>query len=124
MAGRRDALMAAAELSLAMRDAAREVDGAVVTVGDARITDPASNVVPGHVSLSVDARAPTEATLAALVQELSRAAEATAARTRGQAGSALAQRPRRNVLEYQQRHPARRCRGRCGGGGDGLGRGA
>ena len=81
MAGRRDAFMAAAELSLGMRDAAREIDGAVVTVGDVRITDAAVNVVPGHVGLSVDARAPTAATLAALVQELHRTVEATAVST-------------------------------------------
>ncbi len=81
MAGRRDAFMAAAELSLAMREAAREIDGAVVTVGDARISDPATNVIPGHVSLSVDARAPTGAALAALIQALARAAEDTAGST-------------------------------------------
>ena len=65
-----------------MRDAAREIDGAVITIGDARIAHPAVNVIPGHVSLSVDARAPTQATLTALVQALGRAAEGTAGSTR------------------------------------------
>ena len=51
MAGRRDAFLAAAELAIALRDAALAISGAVVTTGDVRIARPAANVVPGRVEL-------------------------------------------------------------------------
>ena len=65
MEGRRDALLAAAELALALRERAARIDGAVVTVGRLTIADAAANVIPGQVTISIDARCPTAAGLAA-----------------------------------------------------------
>jgi allantoate deiminase len=56
MALRRDALCAAAEFVSAVEAAAREVDGAVATVGELDVRDGAGNVIPGRVKLSLDAR--------------------------------------------------------------------
>jgi acetylornithine deacetylase/succinyl-diaminopimelate desuccinylase-like protein len=58
MAARDDALTKAAEYVLRVRDAAEGVDGAVATVGLLQIEPGAPNVVPGRVTLSLDARAP------------------------------------------------------------------
>ncbi|MFN2468431.1 MAG: M20/M25/M40 family metallo-hydrolase [Gaiellaceae bacterium] len=58
MEGRADALVAAAELVLRVRDAALAVEGAVATVGRVVVEPGALNVIPGRVTLSVDARAP------------------------------------------------------------------
>ena len=63
MAGRRDALAAAAEFVLELRDVADGVDGAVATVGRVEVEPGASNVIPGRVVVSVDVRAPDEARL-------------------------------------------------------------
>ena len=63
MAGRDDALVAAAELVLRLRDAAAGVEGAVATVGRIAAEPGASNVIPGRVALSVDVRAPDDARL-------------------------------------------------------------
>jgi len=60
MAGRRDALVAAAEFVLTLRDAAAGVEDGVATVGRAAVEPGASNVIPGRVVLSVDVRAPDE----------------------------------------------------------------
>jgi acetylornithine deacetylase/succinyl-diaminopimelate desuccinylase-like protein len=65
MEARDDALVAAAELVLRVRAAAR--DGAVATVGRLEVEPGADNVVPARVTLSVDARAATSAELDALV---------------------------------------------------------
>ena len=67
MAGRRDALTAAAETILRIRDAATAIPDAVATVGELEVTPGASNVIPERVRLSVDARAPDRARLDALV---------------------------------------------------------
>jgi allantoate deiminase len=67
MDAREDALCAAAELVLRIRDAARGVDGAVATVGRLDVEPGASNVVPAAVTLSVDARAPDRERLDALL---------------------------------------------------------
>ena len=67
MAGREDALVAAAEAVLRIRDAARSLDGAVATVGRLEVEPGGSNVVPGRARLSVDARAPSEDLLDRLV---------------------------------------------------------
>jgi acetylornithine deacetylase/succinyl-diaminopimelate desuccinylase-like protein len=79
MAGRSDALVAAAEFVLKVRDAAAAVDGAVATVGRLVVEPGASNVIPARASVSVDVRAPDgermEAVLAVVPAELSRAAE-------------------------------------------------
>jgi allantoate deiminase len=67
MDGRDDALVAAAEAVVAIRDAARGIEGAVATVGELSVELGASNVIPGRVRLSVDARAPDARGLDALV---------------------------------------------------------
>jgi acetylornithine deacetylase/succinyl-diaminopimelate desuccinylase-like protein len=64
---REDALVAAAERILAIRDAAESIAGAVATVGTLIVDPGAANVVPAEASFSVDARAPDRARLDALV---------------------------------------------------------
>jgi allantoate deiminase len=64
---RDDALVAAAQAVLRIRDAARDLEGAVATVGELTIEPGASNVIPSRVRLSVDARAPDAQRLDALV---------------------------------------------------------
>ena len=77
MARREDALVAAAELVLRLRDAATAVDGAVATVGRLAVEPGASNVIPARVTFSVDIRAPDderlEQVVAAVPAELRRA---------------------------------------------------
>jgi acetylornithine deacetylase/succinyl-diaminopimelate desuccinylase-like protein len=68
MDARDDALVAAAELVLRVRAAARGT--AVATVGDLRVEPGAANVVPARVTASIDARAATRAELDALVAEI------------------------------------------------------
>jgi allantoate deiminase len=70
MDGREDALVAAAEFVLRARDVAREIDGAVATVGRLSVEPGGSNVVPGRVGLTVDARAPDAERLDRLVSAL------------------------------------------------------
>jgi acetylornithine deacetylase/succinyl-diaminopimelate desuccinylase-like protein len=70
MDGRDDALVAAAEAVLRIRDAARGLPGAVATVGQLEVEPGGSNVIPGRVRLSVDARAPDGGTLDALVSAI------------------------------------------------------
>lgn len=65
MGERSDALVQAAEFVLRVRDSAR--DGAVATVGALEVEDGATNVVPGRVTVSVDARAPTAGQLEELI---------------------------------------------------------
>ena len=67
MEGRRDALVAAAQFVLHVRDAARSIPDAVATVGELTVEPGASNVVPERVTLSVDARAPDRERLDRLV---------------------------------------------------------
>jgi acetylornithine deacetylase/succinyl-diaminopimelate desuccinylase-like protein len=70
MAGRVDALVAAAEYILRVRGAAAAIDGAVATVGQLDIEPGAANVIPGRVRLSVDGRAPDRPRLDRLAAEL------------------------------------------------------
>jgi hydantoinase/carbamoylase family amidase len=70
MPGRLDALVAAAEYVLRVRDIAGAVDGAVATVGQVDVEPGAVNVIPGRVRVSVDARAPDRERLDRLVAEL------------------------------------------------------
>jgi len=58
MDGRDDALVAAAEAILRIREAARAIEGAVATVGRLTVEPGGSNVIPERVRISVDARAP------------------------------------------------------------------
>jgi acetylornithine deacetylase/succinyl-diaminopimelate desuccinylase-like protein len=67
---RADALTAAAEFVLEVRDRAVEIEGAVATVGQLDVSPGAVNVVPRRVRLSVDVRAPDQARLDRLVGAL------------------------------------------------------
>jgi acetylornithine deacetylase/succinyl-diaminopimelate desuccinylase-like protein len=58
MAAREDALVQAAEFVLRARDAASGIEGAVATVGQVTVEPGGTNVIPGRVILSIDARAP------------------------------------------------------------------
>jgi allantoate deiminase len=58
MDAREDALCAAAAFVLHARDRARAIEGAVATVGQLSVEPGGTNVIPGRVVLSVDARAP------------------------------------------------------------------
>ena len=55
---REDALVEAAEFVLHARDAAHGIEGAVATVGQVTVEPGGTNVIPGRVVVSVDARAP------------------------------------------------------------------
>jgi hydantoinase/carbamoylase family amidase len=70
MEGRADALVDAAEFVIRVRDSARGIPGAVATVGELEIEPGASNVVPGRVTASIDARAPDRDRLDRLVAAL------------------------------------------------------
>ena len=70
MDARGDALVAAAEYVMRVRDVAGAIDGAVATVGQLKVEPGAANVVPARVRLTVDARAPDQERLDRLVSEL------------------------------------------------------
>jgi allantoate deiminase len=65
---RADALVEAAKFVLHVRDCVH--DGALATVGALEVEPGAANVVPGRVTASVDVRAPTADTLAALIEAI------------------------------------------------------
>jgi acetylornithine deacetylase/succinyl-diaminopimelate desuccinylase-like protein len=67
MESRDDALIAAAERILAIRDAALAIEDAVATVGELDVEPGAGNVIPSCVRISLDARAPDRARLDALI---------------------------------------------------------
>jgi allantoate deiminase len=79
MAGRRDALAAAAEVVLAVERIGREHDGLVATVGALDVAPGASNVVPREARLSLDVRHGTDAVRAGALAELRRRVEAICA---------------------------------------------
>jgi len=70
MDARDDALCSAAEFVLQVRDAATGIEGAVATVGNVVVEPGAANVVPGRVTLTVDARAPDQVRLDALLEAI------------------------------------------------------
>ena len=70
MAARDDALVEAAQWLLGARDVARAIEGAVATVGQVTVEPGGANVIPGHVVISVDARAPDAERLDRLVATL------------------------------------------------------
>jgi allantoate deiminase len=81
MAMRRDALCGAAEFILAAEgEAAAAGGGFLATIGKLRITDPASNVIPGQVSCSIDIRSADAHSLLAAQDSLKTLAEAIGAR--------------------------------------------
>ncbi len=67
MAGREDALIAAAGEILRVRDAALAVPGAVATIGQVEVEPGGANVIPSRVRLSLDVRAPDAGRLDALI---------------------------------------------------------
>ncbi len=69
MTDRRDALLGAAELALALEAAAKRQPHAVGTVGEIAVRPGAKNVVPGECIFTVDVRAPDAARLAAVLSE-------------------------------------------------------
>ena len=81
MAGRRDALVAAAGLVLAAQREASAREGAVATIGRIEVRPGSTNSIPGWAGLSLDARALDVATLDDLVETL-RASAPDAAFTR------------------------------------------
>ena len=70
MAARDDALVAAAERILEIRDTAWQVEDAVATVGELEVEPGASNVIPSRARMSVDVRAPDADGLARLVASI------------------------------------------------------
>jgi acetylornithine deacetylase/succinyl-diaminopimelate desuccinylase-like protein len=64
---RDDALVRAARFVLHVHECARDRAGAVATVGSVRVEPNAVNVVPGRVTVSVDARAPSAQQLNELI---------------------------------------------------------
>ena len=70
MAGREDALVAAAAEIQRVRDAALAIDGAVATVGQVEVEPGGSNVIPSRVRLSLDVRAPDARRLDALIASI------------------------------------------------------
>jgi acetylornithine deacetylase/succinyl-diaminopimelate desuccinylase-like protein len=70
MEGRADALVAAAEYILRVRDLSAATDDAVGTVGQIYVEPGAANVIPGRVRVSVDVRAPDRERLDTLVTAL------------------------------------------------------
>ena len=70
MAGRHDALIAAAEEVLRIRDSALAIAGAVATVGQLELEPGGANVIPSRVRLSLDVRAPDADRLDALIDAI------------------------------------------------------
>ena len=82
MGMRRDALVGAAELVLAVESRGRAVPGLVATVGKLDVQPGAQNVIPGRVQLSLDVRHADEATLFDAVDAIhARAEEIVGARS-------------------------------------------
>ena len=67
MAGRSDALVAAAAEIPRVRDAALALDGAVATIGQVEVEPGGANVIPSRVRMSLDVRAPDAERLDALI---------------------------------------------------------
>ncbi len=79
MAGRRDALAAAAALIVGVEDVARRTPGVVATVGRIDAEPGATNVIAGRVTLTTDVRHPDDAVLGRALAEIEDAAHAIAA---------------------------------------------
>jgi allantoate deiminase len=79
MRDRSDALVAAAEFVLRVRELALE-RGAVATVGQLSVDPGAANVIPGRVTLTVDARAPEKSAFLEFLAAIEDAAEKCARR--------------------------------------------
>jgi allantoate deiminase len=79
---RRDALAGAAEFISTVENFARKKSGLVATVGKIEAAPGASNVIPGHVSLTLDVRAQSDSRRIAAVKAL-RAKAIAIAQSRG-----------------------------------------
>jgi len=78
---RRDALVALAEMVLAMESIAKNLGPkAVGTIGEAMIANPSRNVIPGEVAFTIDCRSADAAIMEALDQGLRQAAAEISAR--------------------------------------------
>jgi allantoate deiminase len=73
MAGRSDALVAAADFVLRVRRLALDRGGVVATVGQLAVEPGAANVIAGRTVLTVDARAPDETALLELLSAIEEA---------------------------------------------------
>jgi hydantoinase/carbamoylase family amidase len=80
MAGRRDALAAAAEMALALERRCGAVAGVVGTAGIFQVPDGTANVIPGVAEFTVDIRAPADAERRAAEDGVRGAFEAIATR--------------------------------------------
>ncbi len=79
---RADALAAASRFVLAAHESAREIPGAVATIGRLTVAPGATNTIPNRATLFVDVRAPDDARLARLVARVEQAAEQAASSSR------------------------------------------
>ena len=70
MAGREDALVAAASEIQRTRDAALGIPGTVATIGKVAVEPGGANVIPSRVWMSLDVRAPDTELLDALIAEI------------------------------------------------------
>jgi allantoate deiminase len=70
MEARDDALVAAAQEILRIRDVALSIEDAVATVGRIEVEPGGINVVPGRARITVDARAPDDERLERLIAEI------------------------------------------------------
>ena len=70
MDAREDALVRAAERILEVRDTAAAIEGSVATVGRVEVEPGFGNVIPGRVTLAVDARAPDAERFERLIETL------------------------------------------------------
>ena len=82
MQSRQDALAGAAEFVLAVESAASARDETVATVGKLTVAHGASNVIPGHIMLTLDVRDQTDSRRRAAVNLLRAKAKAIAKRRR------------------------------------------
>ena len=83
IAERQDAMLAAAHLTIAVRDAVTKIPGPQVgTVGQIEITPNSPNVIPGHARLSIELRDLSSGKLAAIMDDIRARAGAIAESTR------------------------------------------
>ena len=80
MALRKDSLMAAAEMALAIEKLGAAAENGVATIGQLQVEPGAVNVIPGRVHFTVDARAPKDAVREQLLADIENAARAIAAK--------------------------------------------
>lgn len=75
---RQDALLAAAEMALAVEQRARQEPDLVATVGRLEIPNAATNTVPGNVTFTLDVRSPSDARRKAAVRDITAAIKSIA----------------------------------------------